>query len=283
MSDIRLLPFASASGAMNMARDEALLHSAADRGIATLRFYTWDEPTLSLGYFQPAAERLPGMDWVRRSTGGAMIVHDPAHEITYSLALPPGPEWQPPDESWLCRMHYFIRDVLKPMGVTAKAVVCGEEQKLGPVLCFHHHTPGDLVVEVDVEKPPSPGSSLRSRSDPSPASGGEVAESCEATPAGEGGIRSKIAGSAQRKWKGALLQHGSILLSRSPLAPQLPGIAELTGVTVERQRLTAAVVEHFATQTGWTIAPGNWTDDERRHAERNAVEKYTAAEWNEKR
>ena len=38
-----------------LARDEALLHSASDRGVASLRFYTWTEPTLSLGYFQPTA------------------------------------------------------------------------------------------------------------------------------------------------------------------------------------------------------------------------------------
>ena len=94
MPPFRLLPFAAASGAENMARDEAMLH-AAERGVASLRFYTWTAPTLSLGYFQPSADRhtdtaLSQMAWVRRATGGAAIVHDPAHEITYSLALPPG-------------------------------------------------------------------------------------------------------------------------------------------------------------------------------------------------
>ena len=243
MPVLRLLPFASASGAVNMARDEAMLHTAAERGIGSLRFYTWDEPTLSLGYFQPAAERRPDIpSWVRRSTGGAAIVHDPSHEITYSLALPPGQDWQPTDESWLCRMHYFIRDVLKPMGVTAKAVVCGEEQKLGPILCFRHQTAGDLTCNG-----------------------------------------SKVAGSAQRKWKGALLQHGSILLGRSPLAPTLPGIAELSGVTVDRKQLAAAVVKQFAQQSGWTVTPGEWTREELLEAARIANEKYASVDWNEKR
>ena len=45
-----------------MARDEALLHSASDRGVASLRFYTWAEPTLSLGYFQPSADRPVGQE-----------------------------------------------------------------------------------------------------------------------------------------------------------------------------------------------------------------------------
>ena len=39
----------------------------------------------------------------------------------------------------------------------------------------------------------------------------------------------KVVGSAQRKQRGALLQHGAILLATSPHAPALPGIRELTG------------------------------------------------------
>ena len=329
MHSVRLLLFAADSGAGNMARDEALLLSAADRGVATLRFYTWTEPTLTLGYFQaklgsplPAAGEGLGvrgnLPWVRRSTGGAAIVHDPPHEITYSLALPPGAHWQPPGESWVCRMHYVIRDVLKAnWGVTAKAVVCGEERKLGEVLCFLHHTPGDLVIDrVGKQEAPSPGSELRSRSDLSPASGGEVGchtatsspthtpitqhlspasggevAGCRtATPAGEGVCltdsithRHKIAGSAQRKWKGALLQHGSVLLGRSPFAPTLPGIAELSRVSVPLKELAAAVVERLAVTSGWRVEPGEWTADELRTAAHLTADKYTSAEWNEKR
>ncbi len=314
MPPIRLLPFAAASGPLNMARDEALLLSAADRGVASLRFYTWTEPTVSLGYFQPAGERdqptppgppslggkggdrgssafsppLPpgegaggwgSLSFVRRATGGAAIVHDPPTEITYALALPPGPHWQPPGESWICRMHYFVRDVLRAKwGVTAKAVVCGEERKLGPVLCFLHQTAGDLVVAHETPPPGPLPEPERGRKDtsssPSPVRGGGR---------GVGSSTSKIAGSAQRKWKGALLQHGSILLSRSPFAPQLLGVADLTGVTIDRRHLAAAVVDHFATQTGWAVEPGDWTADELALADRTAADKYASADWNEKR
>ena len=81
-----------------MASDDTLLESAA-AGVASLRFYGWREPTLSLGYFQPSAPAraypgLGGLAWVRRPTGGAALVHH--HELTYALALPPGPTWQPP-------------------------------------------------------------------------------------------------------------------------------------------------------------------------------------------
>ena len=74
-----------------MAVDEAILLSAADRGEATLRLYQWSRPTLSLGYFQKAADRSVhaaslDWEWVRRSTGGGAIMHH--HEATYSLAVP---------------------------------------------------------------------------------------------------------------------------------------------------------------------------------------------------
>src|SRR5438309_2278318 len=63
---IRLLPFAAADGPTNMASDEALLETASERGVAALRFYTWTEPTVSLGYFQSAAVLLAR----RASEGG---------------------------------------------------------------------------------------------------------------------------------------------------------------------------------------------------------------------
>ena len=46
-----------ASGAWNMAVDEALLEAAAAEGQSDLRFYRWAEPTLSLGYFQTYGDR----------------------------------------------------------------------------------------------------------------------------------------------------------------------------------------------------------------------------------
>ena len=53
MSVVRLLPFADADGPHNMAADEMLLETAG-AGQASLRFYGWSAPALSLGYF-PAA------------------------------------------------------------------------------------------------------------------------------------------------------------------------------------------------------------------------------------
>jgi lipoate-protein ligase A len=246
MNTIRLLPFSAADGATNMAADEVLLESAADRGVATLRFYTWADPTLSLGYFQPAAVRdetpnLLPLPWVRRATGGAAIVHH--HELTYALAVPFGKDWQPRGESWICRFHHVVEAVLSDFGVTARGVVCGEEQKFGGVLCFLHQTPADLTING-----------------------------------------SKVAGSAQRKLRGALLQHGSLLLRRSEYAPPLPGIFDAAGKDLFTPEAFAKhITEHFAIDSGFAIESGVWTAGEKVRIPEVRAEKYANAEWNGKR
>ncbi len=227
-----------------MAADEILLETAA-AGSASLRLYCWSEPTLSLGYFQAeAACRASGglgeLAWVRRPSGGAALVHH--HEVTYALALPAGMPWQKHGESWLRRMHDILTDALAHLGV--KVRMCGEdeERKLDEVLCFLHHTPGDLLI-------------------------GEV----------------KVVGSAQRKQRGALLQHGSILLAPSPFTPNLPGIRELTGLAISPERLSAAVSEHFTRITGWKLQPEDWNAAERERIEERVSVKYSQPSWNRKR
>jgi lipoate-protein ligase A len=222
-----------------MAADEAMLE-AAEAGVASLRFYTWSEPTVSLGYFQPSAERVAGLPWVRRMTGGAALVHH--HEVTYALALPAVRPWQAAGESWVCRFHGVIAAALAASGARTRAVVCGEEKKLGPALCFLHQTPGDLVAAA-----------------------------------------AKVVGSAARKRKGALLQHGGILLARSEFAPQLPGLAELTGVRLTAGDVAKLVAERFAADTRWELVRGECSAEEKARRASLVAEKYDRPEWNEKR
>jgi lipoate-protein ligase A len=110
-------------------------------GRPALRFYTWDRPTLSLGYFQRFADRLNGLPVVRRQTGGGAIVHH--HELTYALVLPPGPLQK--GVNWTCRMHEIIGTTLGSYGAKA-ANDCAQEAGRGAFLCFEHHTPGDVIL-----------------------------------------------------------------------------------------------------------------------------------------
>jgi lipoate-protein ligase A len=92
MSDTwRFINSGQASGAINMAIDEAILESViAGRSGPTLRVYEWNPPCISVGYAQSLARevdiercRASGVEWVRRPTGGRLIFHD--NELTYSV------------------------------------------------------------------------------------------------------------------------------------------------------------------------------------------------------
>lgn len=241
---VRLLPFWHTDGPTQMAADEMMLEAALE-GVASLRFYTWTEATLSLGYFQSHAEcmtdpRLAGLPYVRRATGGGAIVHH--HELTYSFALPADSKWHPPGEPWTCRVHYQIIDVFAEMELSARANPCGAEQGAGEFLCFLHQTPGDVLMD-----------------------------------------QSKIVGSAQRKRTGALMQHGSILLAQSEHTPQLPGIYEPTGRGMDAVDLSIRLTDAFEAAFGWTITPVPFTDREKTRVEQLAQDRYRTAEWNDRR
>jgi lipoate-protein ligase A len=93
----------------------------------------------------------------------------------------------------------------------------------------------------------------------------------------------KVVGSAQRKQRGALMQHGSILLAASSWTPHLRGIRELAGVTLSPELLRDAVTEQLAKQTRWHLVPSTWTPEELERIDALAAEKYFQLAWNCKR
>jgi lipoate-protein ligase A len=93
----------------------------------------------------------------------------------------------------------------------------------------------------------------------------------------------KIVGSAQRKRRQALLQHGAILLARSEYTLELPGIQELTGRRLDVQSLQEAIVAQLQLETGWDAMPDVWTAAEERLILEKAHGQYASADWNEKR
>jgi lipoate-protein ligase A len=93
----------------------------------------------------------------------------------------------------------------------------------------------------------------------------------------------KVTGSAQRRQRGALLQHGSVLLAGSPFAPALPGIKELTGRCPAIGNLCQTVTKHFADMTGWDLSPGPWNAQETGRIEILVNTRYAKESWNQKR
>lgn len=82
------------SASRNMAIDRAVLvENSKGNVLPTVRFFRWDPPAISIGYFQSLQEEVDldtcnrlGVDHVRRITGGGAVFHE--NELTYSIVIP---------------------------------------------------------------------------------------------------------------------------------------------------------------------------------------------------
>jgi lipoate-protein ligase A len=164
-----------ATGATNMALDQALLDRAEQHGMTSLRLYQWEPHCLSLGRNEPAIKRYDraaiehrALSIVRRPTGGRAVWH--ARELTYAVAAP------------LSRfgglagayreIHLLLADALKRLG--AEPVLAPAPTRVSSLsagACFATSAGGELLVSG-----------------------------------------AKIVGSAQLTQGSAFLQHGSVLL-----------------------------------------------------------------------
>ncbi len=173
------------AASFNMALDEALLewNSKGEIG-SVLRFYEWQLPTLSIGYFQNVEKEIDmcavnryGLDFVRRPTGGRGVLHE--HELTYSVIVS---EKYPNMPETVTEAYRVISGVLlegfRNLGLDAQfslpdtADKNKELKKPKSAVCFDASSWYELIVEGK-----------------------------------------KVAGSAQTRQKGVILQHGAILLS----------------------------------------------------------------------
>ena len=135
-----------ASPAWNMAADELMLREAAALGQAALRFYSWDQPSSSFGYFQRYADVEGWTELrplIRRPTGGGLVQHD-KDEWTYSLTFPPcHPWWQLKAEESYRRVHDWLRRAFERCGVVTE--LCPETRPAGAGQCFVGAEKSDLL------------------------------------------------------------------------------------------------------------------------------------------
>jgi lipoate-protein ligase A len=180
---VRLILDPPGEGAWNMALDEALLESAAETGRATLRLYRWQAPTLSLGYFQRYEER-----WGHEPSAACPVVRRSSgggailhdRELTYSFTAVIGDRVSPSVQALYAIFHATLVDVLRSLGAEAE------------------RWPG-----------------------PDPATSAAAPFLCfQRRAEGDVVLRgAKVCGSAQRRRRRAVLQHGSIF-SRDPTSPR---------------------------------------------------------------
>ncbi|KMK77337.1 lipoate--protein ligase family protein [Alkalihalobacillus pseudalcaliphilus] len=167
-----------------MALDEALLEWHSEGKIPpTIRFYGWNPATLSIGYFQKVEKEINmeavekyGYGFVRRPTGGRGVLHD--QELTYSVIVSEEHPKMPASVTEAYRViSEGILEGFKNVGLDAYfAVPKSDEEKSAlknPRSAVCFDAPSWYELVVEGRK---------------------------------------VAGSAQTRQKGIILQHGSIII-----------------------------------------------------------------------
>jgi lipoyl(octanoyl) transferase len=171
----------SRSAAANMAIDEALLETAE---IPTIRFYKWDHPALSFGYFgkfADVANHSTERDLVRRWTGGGIVFH--GDDLTYSIVIPAAdPAFSESAMSIYAEIHASVCRAL---------AACGQNAELAAVAVLYERRPeiNSAVIDRRYNK-----------------------DACFDNPVRADVMSNgrKVAGAAQRRTRRGLLQQGSI-------------------------------------------------------------------------
>lgn len=223
------------SGAWNMGLDEALLESAMDSGRGTLRWYRWEHATASLGYFQGHAELA-----LNPRLAGLPVVRRLSgggtivHEHEWTYCLV-----LPPAQRLVHQPHELYElvhgEIVAGLAAAGFAVrMRGEtQQAVREPLLCFARQDARDVVSGDW----------------------------------------KVLGSAQRRRKGALLQHGSLNLRAPSAAPQHPGLEDLHP---QRDAVSTALIAGIAARICRKVAeqcvaeswlPGEWESAARLAAE----------------
>lgn len=269
----RLVNTGSLDGAMNMAIDEAILTAHTEGKVPpTIRFYAWNIPTLSIGYFQRVerevnlpAVREQGVGFVRRATGGRAVLHD--QELTYSIIVSEDYPNIPHSVTESYRLFSLgLLEGFRGLGLNAELVSLNKEngkKKAESAACFDSPSWYELVVEGR-----------------------------------------KVAGSAQTRQRGTILQHGSILLDldidllfsllsfrservkerlQQSFSGKAVAINDLSAQRVTWDQAVDAFVEGFAKGMDIELKPEPLTAEEQALAAELAATRYGTDAWNMRR
>ena len=264
------------SPSFNMALDEALLDWHGSGEIPpVIRFYGWNPASLSVGYFQNIEKEIDldavkqhGLGFVRRPTGGRGVLHE--HELTYSVIVTEDHPEMP-------------KTVTEAYRVISEGILQGF-QKLGLEAYF-------AVPKTSAEK-----DALKN---PRSAVCFDAPSWYELVVEGR-----KVAGSAQTRQKGVILQHGSILLDldedklfsifkypndrvkermQKAFKTKAVAINEISSRTITIDEAKDAFKAGFEDGLGIHLEPYNLSAEEFEYVNNLAKLKYESDEWNFKR
>lgn len=264
------------SPSFNMALDEALLewHSRGEIG-PVLRFYEWEPATLSIGYFQSVEKEIEmdavhkhGLGFVRRPTGGRGVLHE--HELTYSVIVTEEYPGMPETVTEAYRViSGGLLEGFRNLGLHAEFSL--------PVSKEQNET---------LKKPKS-------------AVCFDAPSWYELVVEGK-----KVAGSAQTRQKGVILQHGAILLgldeeklvslfkfeseeSRKRMLDSLPkkavAIDRLTDRHISIEECAEAFAEGFETALDINLEPMELTEEQLLFVQEIEQKKYANKDWTYKK
>lgn len=264
------------SPAFNMALDEALLDWHSEGSIPPIiRFYGWEPATLSIGYFQKVEKEIEmevvkelGLGFVRRPTGGRGVLHE--HELTYSVIV----SEDYPD---------MPKTVTEAYRVISEGILKG----------FHHL---GLEAYFAVPQTPAERDSLKN---PRSAVCFDAPSWYELVVEGR-----KVAGSAQTRQKGVILQHGSILLDldedklfslfkypnervkermQKAFKNKAVAINDISTRKITIDEAKEAFQVGFQEGLNIELVPYTLSSEQLQYVEQLATEKYETDEWNFKR
>ncbi|KKK33216.1 octanoyltransferase [Mesobacillus campisalis] len=272
----RYIDSGDGSPSFNMALDEALLDWHSEGKIPpVIRFYGWNPATLSIGYFQKIEKEINmeavkqhGLGFVRRPTGGRGVLHE--HELTYSVIV----SEDHPD---------MPKTVTEAYRVISEGILKGF-QRLGLDAYF-------AVPKSDDEK-----SALKN---PRSAVCFDAPSWYELVVEGR-----KVAGSAQTRQKGVILQHGAILLDldedklfslfkypnervkermQNAFKTKAVAINEISSRRIRIDEAKQAFREGFKEALDIGLEPYTLSSDEMDYVQQLAKKKYESEEWTFKR
>jgi len=223
-------------GSWNMAVDELLLETALDGGSPTLRVYRWSEPSVSLGYFQDGGFIEPD----------SMLADLPVvRRLSGGGAILHHHEW-----TYACGVPSHHPVAASPSSlykrVHARVVILLDRHGLNCRLRGKQDTVRDEPFLCF------------GRQDPCDLVVGEH----------------KILGSAQRRRRGALLQHGSLLTRRSPFAPEFPGIADLAPLPACGAEFATELADEIGRLLGSKLVRSALSQPEQRRARTLQQQRY---------
>ena len=130
-----------------MGLDRWMLSQLSEAQPVLLRFYQWQQPTLSLGHHQSAPPGSSGLDIpvVRRPSGGAAVLH--GGDLCYAIALAQPPRGQ---RRAYRQLNQWLQASFAHLG---SALIDGTDaQQRGQQHCFAQATGADLVDALGVKR-----------------------------------------------------------------------------------------------------------------------------------